>query len=466
MDFQITVRGRRDLTRQIYRQMRAAILGGRLRPGEQLPSTRSLAAQLSVARKTVTRAYELLFSESLVTGSTGSGTYVSRELVTVKKRGGMVESRLRPRKFWDGATPPAAETSQPRFDFRLGSPDVSLFPFALWRSLVASSGRILGPLDAQYINSQGDTRLRETVARYIAFTRAVVCDADQIVITHGAQQAFDLIARVLLDRGETVAVEEPGYPPVRELFASFGLKVKRVAVDGEGIRVSKLPRNTRLIYVTPSHQFPLGMPMSLERKLQLIAWAAEHRACILEDDYDSEFRFESRPLEALQNLDRSGLVVYVGTFSKVLHPGIRVGYIVAPRPLVPALVRARRLLDWHEPLVTQVALARFITEGHLARHVRRMSKVYARRRTRLLEILKQASGVFTDVIPSVAGLHVACRMKNTREVEALRRKAVARGISFNTVREFSGDESATEIAFGFGTISEKGISEGLKVLLG
>ncbi len=464
MDFQITVRGSRDLTRQIYRQMRAAILSGRLRPGEQLPSTRELARQTKVARKTVTRAYELLFSESLVFGAAGSGTYVSRELVLPKERMGRADSPLVPRSFWREIPMARTRAFQPRFDFQTGVPDISQFPFELWRSLLASSSRVLGPRDGEYADPQGDLRLRDAIARYIAFTRAVVCDPEQIVVTHGAQQAFDLIARVLLEKEDTVAVEDPGYVPVRHLFASHGLRVKSVAVDAEGICISKLPNHARLVYVTPSHQFPLGMAMSLERKLALIDWAAKRRACILEDDYDSEFRFEPRPLEALQNLDRRGLVIYVGTFSKVMYPGIRVGFIVAPKKLVPALARARKLLDWHEPLVTQVALARFITEGHLARHVRRMSKIYARRRAQLLKNLRGASGVFTEVIPSVAGLHIACRMETARDVEKLHRKAHSRGVQFTSIGDFAAGPGTTGVAFGYGMISEEDITKGLQLL--
>ncbi len=465
MDFQITVRGSRDLTRQIYRQMRAAILSGRLRQGQQLPSTRELARQLSVARKTVTRAYELLFSESLVSGAPGSGTYVSREVVLAKQRGKEAASSLAPRSFWREIPTAKIRAVQPRFDFQTGVPDIALFPFDLWRSLLASSGRILGPHDGEYSDAQGDGRLRDAITSYIAFTRAVVCTSEQIVVTHGAQQAFDLVARVLLEPGQTVAVEEPGYVPVRQLLASHGLKVKAVPVDAEGICSAKLPNSARLVYVTPSHQFPLGMPMSLERKLKLIEWAAERGACILEDDYDSEFRFEPRPLEALQNLDRRGLVVYVGTFSKVMFPGIRVGFIVAPKTLVPALVRARKLLDWHEPLVTQVALARFITEGHLARHVRRMSKVYARRRTRLLETLQRNSEVFTEIVPSVAGLHVACTMRNAKEAEALRRKGRTRGVEVNSIGDFATGPGIAGVTFGYGMISEEDIPGGLHTLL-
>jgi GntR family transcriptional regulator/MocR family aminotransferase len=463
MDFEITLTDRRDLTRQIYRQMRAAILGNRLRAGERLPSTRSLASQAAVARKTVTRAYDLLFSESLVVGSRGSGTYVAREIVR-RKDPPASESPLRPRAVWAnillGASAP--EPSAPRFDFEVGLPDISRFPFALWRSLVASSGRVVGELDAHYGNPQGDARLREAIARYVAFTRGVVCDAGQIVITHGAQQAFDLIARVLLNPGDVAAVEEPGYPPVRQLWVTQGVKVKSVPVDAEGLCVSRLPQSARLAYVTPSHQFPLGMPMSLDRKLEVLRWAAAHQACILEDDYDSEFRFDPRPLEALQSLDKSGRVVYVGTFSKVMHPGVRVGFMIAPKTLVPALCAARRLTDWHAPLATQAALARFITEGHLARHVRRMSRVYARRRAILIGSLG-GSKIFGEMVPSVAGLHVACLMNDGPKLRAILGSARLESVGIAPLSLYCATPGGvTGIALGYGRIAEERISEALE----
>jgi GntR family transcriptional regulator/MocR family aminotransferase len=446
------------MTRQIYRQMRGAILAGRLRAGERLPSTRGLAGQIAVARKTVTQAYELLFSESLVVGSPGSGTYVASDVVRSKSSSPATESRLRARAIWTaGGDPNPAQPAAPRFNFEIGMPDVSLFPFALWRSLLASSGRVLRELDAGYGNPQGDPKLREAIARYVAFTRGVVCDAGQIVVTHGAQQAFDLIARVLLQPGEAAAVEEPGYPPVRQLWAALGLKVKRVPVDAEGLCVSGLPPSIRLVYVTPSHQFPLGMPMSLERKLDLLAWAAQHRACILEDDYDSEFRFDPRPLEALQSLDKRGVVVYVGTFSKVLHPGLRTGFIVAPKSLVPALCAARRLTDWNDPLGPQAALARFITEGHLARHVRRMSRIYAGRRAALLAALAESARIYGEPVPSVAGLHVACLIKDDAKLKSLLKRTKLLGLRLTPL-------DGIGIALGYGMIQEEHISEALLAL--
>jgi GntR family transcriptional regulator/MocR family aminotransferase len=231
--------------------------------------------------------------------------------------------------------------------------------------------------------------------------------ADDVLVTQGAQQAFDLIGRVLIDPGTIVAVEEPGYPPVRELFQSLGARVMGVPVDDEGLDLSALPRSARLVYVTPSHQFPLGVPMSLSRRAGLLAWAERRNAVVIEDDYDSEFRFEGRPLEPLQSLDRGGRVIYVGSFSKIMLPALRLGFMVAPASLQPALRNAKRLSDWHGDLPTQAALGRFIDQGLLARHVRKALRDYAARRAQILVGIERDFSHWLRLVPSAAGLHVS-----------------------------------------------------------
>jgi GntR family transcriptional regulator/MocR family aminotransferase len=362
--------------------------------------------------------------------------------------------------------PPGRNRSAPvKFDFSIGIPDLSAFPFGLWRSLLASSGRVLGAAQGHYGNSQGDLRLREAISQYVAFTRAVVCRPDEIIITRGAQQTVDLLARVLLTRGDTAVVEEPGYPPVRDLLILNGIQVASVDVDSEGILVGDLPAKARVVYVTPSHQFPLGMPMSLDRKLTLLRWAAKRQACIIEDDYDSEYRFEPRPLESLQSLDRHGVVAYVGTFSKIMQPGLRIGFIVAPRGLVSALTEARRLNDSNESALLQHALARFISEGHLARHIRRMSKVYGRRRVKLIEMLTRFSSVFGNVVPSVAGLHVACLQETAKQASDLVRRGEQASARFTPLSRFSTRPARPGVVFGYGAIPEDSITEGIKAIL-
>lgn len=464
MDFQIAISGGKGSSVEIYRALRTAILSGRLRANQALPSTRELAGQLQVARKTVLRAYERLSSESLVEAQSGSGTRVSARLRFPTRVGPRQGSVLRPRAEWLSLERPAGRQLAYRFDFSVGIPDVSLFPFALWRSLLASSSRVLGAAQGVYANPQGDPRLRAAIAEYVAFTRAVVCNPDQIVVTRGAQQALDLLARVLLRPGDAVAVEEPGYPPVRELLAMSGMQVNCVDLDREGIRVAELPANARLVYVTPSHQFPLGTPMSLERKFALLRWAAEHRACIVEDDYDSEYRFDPRPLESLQSLDRFGVVAYVGTFSKLLHPGLRMGFIVAPATLVPALCAARQLSDSHEAAVWQHVLARFITEGHLRRHVRRMARIYAGRRAVLLNALSRSPDIFGEIVPSVAGLHVTCLQISARHTKDLLRRAKRHGVYVADLSAFATRPGLPGIVLGYGAITERNIVAGLQKL--
>ena len=465
VDFQIAISGKGDLSAQIYRALRSAILGGRLRPDQPLPSSRELAVQLRVARKTVLRAYERLRSESLIEARVGSGTHVSSRLLFPRQAPPQKGSLLSPRSEWLPFRRSHARAGRPvRFAFNVGVPDVASFPFAIWRSLLASSGRVLGTAQGPYADPQGDPRLREAIAQYVAFTRAVVCHPDQIVVTRGAQQAVDLLARVLLRPGDIAAVEEPGYSPFRELLSVNGIELAAISVDSEGMIVADLPPKARLVCVTPSHQFPLGTPMPLHRKLSLLRWAAKHRACIIEDDYDSEYRFDPRPLESLQSLDRHGLVAYVGTFSKLMYPGLRMGFVVAPPTLVPALAQARYLNDSHESLLIQHALTRFITEGHLARHVRRMARAYGRRRATLLEWVNRKRGVFGQVIPSVAGLHVTCLQTSTTQSRELLQRARRASVHFTPLSAFSTRPGPPGIVLGYGAISEENIVEALKAV--
>ncbi len=465
MDFQITISGKSDVSGQLYRGLRSAILGGRLRSGQPVPSTRKLAAQLHIARKTVLRAYDRLRSESLIEGHIGSGTHVSCQLLLPGQPPLKHGTLLLPRSDWLVRAHTQARRNF-RFTFEVGVPDVSMFPFAVWRSVLASSGRVLGTAQGSYADPQGDLRLRQAIAQYVAFTRAVVCDPDQIVVTRGAQQAIDLLARVLLRRGDTVAVEEPGYPPFRELLAVSAIDVAGVRVDSEGMSVADLPAKARMICVTPSHQFPLGTPMSLDRKLSLLRWAAKHNACIVEDDYDSEYRFDPRPLEALQSLDQYGVVTYVGTFSKLMYPGLRMGFIVAPPTLVPALAYARYLNDSHESLVIQHALSRFISEGHLARHVRRMAKIYGRRRATLLHWLNRMPGIFGQVLPSVAGLHVTCLQTSERQSKELLQRGKRAKVHMPALGAFSTRPGPPGIVLGYGAIAEASIAEAMKAVAG
>jgi GntR family transcriptional regulator/MocR family aminotransferase len=329
MDLQLSVTGSRDLTRQIYRQLRERILDRRLKSGDRLPASRELAEELAVARKTITNVYDLLISEGFLVSRRGSGTFVADSIPQRGKPGTRASGPVEVPARWNDLSRFIALS--PRglpFDFAVGVPDVSRFPFPLWRSLLGSRARMLSRNASTYAEPQGYAPLREAIAKYTGFTRAVVCSSGDVVITNGAQQAFALISYVLIRSGTVVAMEYPGYERARWLFEAHGARIAEVPVDQEGLIVERLPREAKVIYVTPSHQFPLGVRMSLPRRAALLEWALRNRAAVIEDDYDSEFRFEARPLDSLQSLDQHGVILYVGTFSKVLFPGVRIGFIV------------------------------------------------------------------------------------------------------------------------------------------
>nr|WP_260408628.1 PLP-dependent aminotransferase family protein [Planomonospora venezuelensis] len=468
---------------RIYRQVLDAILDGRLRPGERLPPTRELARRLEVSRNTVAAAYERLAAEGFLEGRAGAGTFVG---------GGRVPGRttpadpagkgpagapgrtgahrapggVRPRPLWRSLPSPVRDDAQagPPYDFRVGVPDPELFPLATWRRLVARELRLSAVRTAGYGEPAGHAGLRAAIARHVGISRSVRAEAEDVIVTQGAQQALDLVGRVLIEPGDCVAVEEPGYPPARLLFRSLGARVAGVPVDAEGLRVDAVPSAARLVYVTPSHQFPLGVPMSLRRRAELLAWAERRGAVVVEDDYDSEFRFGSRPLEPLQNLDRDGRVVYVGSFSKTLLPMLRTGFLVAPASLRPALREAKRLTDWHGDVITQAALARFIDEGLLGRHVRRAAREYAARRELVTAALRRDFAGLLRLVPSAAGLHVCARLAPDAEVdvEAALARAGTAGVRAESLAGYCGGTPVQRgLVLGYGAVPAGMIEEGL-----
>jgi GntR family transcriptional regulator/MocR family aminotransferase len=465
MDIHVNLRGRGDLSAGIYRQLFDAIVDGRLRPGERLPPTRELAKRLAVARNTVAVAYERLAAEGVIVGHVGAGTFVNADALSRSlSRSAPAGAGVSPRSVWQSIVQPAAAPGSPSpYHFAVGVPDARLFPLTSWRRLVAKELRPAAVRRAAYAEPAGSAPLRASIARYIGIARSVRAGADDVLVTQGAQQAFDLIGRVLIDPGTIVAVEEPGYPPVRELFQSLGARVVGVPVDDEGLDVSALPHSARLVYVTPSHQFPLGVPMSLSRRAGLLAWAERRNAVVIEDDYDSEFRFEGRPLEPLQSLDRGGRVIYVGSFSKIMLPALRLGFMVAPASLQPALRNARRLSDWHGDLSTQSALGRFIDEGLLARHVRKALRDYAARRARILAGIERDFSRWLRVVPSAAGLHVTFRARAGVDVDRVRARARADGVAMSSLAQFCAARPAQHgFVVGYGAIPLARIDEGLR----
>ncbi|TDV34522.1 PLP-dependent aminotransferase family protein [Actinophytocola oryzae] len=466
MEFHVSLAGRGDLSTRIYRQLHEAVLDGRLRSGERLPPTRELARRLAVSRNTVALAYERLTAEGFLVGRVGAGTFVCATPPAPNTLPAAGEVMVPPRPVWQElATDDRVAKDTLPYDFSVGVPDARRFPIETWRRQVTRQLRDLPPADASYGDPAGHPALREEIARHIGLARSVRVPPAQVLVTNGAQQALDLIARVLVEPGTRVAVEEPGYPPARELFTSFGAVVAGVPVDDEGIDVRAIPAGTRLVYTTPSHQFPLGPPMSLARRTALLAWARHAEAVVIEDDYDSEFRFADRPLEPLHSLDRGDRVLYVGSFSKSMLPMLRLGFLVAQPSLLPALVTAKRLTDRQTDGTTQGAMAGFMADGSFARHVRRATRDYSTRRTTILSVLRRDFADRLEVVPSTAGLHLATWVRGAVDVPALVERAAAAGVRVEDMAGYFGFGAGRPgLVIGYGGIAPDQIEEGLRLL--
>jgi GntR family transcriptional regulator / MocR family aminotransferase len=467
IDVHVSLVGRKNLTNEIYRQLRAAILDGRLKSGDRLPPTRELASRLSVSRTTVMDVYDRLLSEGFTESRAGSGTRVSPDLIPSRGSAAPPTGALQPRAQWASIEIPRGFGRPAEFDFRTGTPDTRLFPFETWRRLQGREWRRSSVGIRAYGEPAGDLGLREAIASHLAIARGVRARSDDVVITNGTQQAADVVARALLEPGDVVAVEDPGYPPPRLLFASLGMRIVGVPVDAEGLVVDDIPSDARLIFVSPSHQFPLGTSMSLRRRMALISWAEEHEAAILEDDYDTEFRFTGRPIEPLQLLDRSGRVIYVGTFSKTLLPALRVGFLVVPESIRHAVEAAKFVADWHTSLPTQRTLAAFIADGGLARHVRRMRTVYLERHDRIMDIAGRDFARELEILPASAGVHVSAlaRTRSLDDISAVAERAAARGVAVQQLGWFAvGDDRRAGLMLGYGAIATEHIREGLRRL--
>ncbi len=410
------------LSQQIANRLRDAIAVGTLAPGVRLPSARSLAGQLGVARGTVDAAYAILAGEGTLEPRGPAGTIVSKAL---SDRPQPVQCAI-PFARRPLAVP---NTSLP---FRMGLPALDAFPRKLWSTLSVRAMRGIATADLAYPDPAGHLPLREAIAAYLGVSRGVVCTAEQVLITGGFQGALTLVAHVLLRPGDPVWIEDPGYPPARQALETAGARLVPVRVDRDGMRVAAAiaaaPR-AKLAVVTPTHQCPLGVGLTLPRRLALLAWAADAGAWVLEDDYDSEFRYTGHRLPALKSLDRAGRVLYAGSFSKVLFPGLRLGYLVAPDELSEALQRASRLLQWGQPVLPQRVVATFMTEGHFARHLRRMRTLYAARRRALVEALTETFDDRVAVELAAGGMHLLARFAGATDDGTLARRAAEAGLA-------------------------------------
>lgn len=423
----------RQTSATLFDQIRDAITTARLAPGDRLPTSRDLAAELGVARSTIATVYAHLIGEGFVEARTGDGTYVAHHPASTPPRRRAAPTALTPRRAV--APPPQpAVISDVRIDLRTGRPDPQLFPLVDWRRCVTTALQSPPP---GYGDPAGLPALRRALAAWIRRSRGVVAEPEQVLVTAGAQQSFDLLSRVLLAPGDTIAIEEPGYAPARRVFEHNGLRVAPVPVDSDGIVVEAIPSSARAVYVTPSHQLPTGVTMTAARRRALLALAHQRSLAIIEDDYDTEYRHVDRPLEPLQLLDTAGRVLYVGTFSKTLSPSLRLGFAIVPEPLLDALTHTRALLDTQPPHLTQAALATFITGGHLDRHLRRTRRIYRPRHDLVREHIAafHTDGLIPPPPRSNAGLHQMIELHPDIDASTIASCLATNGIAIDTTTD-------------------------------
>lgn len=509
IDLDPVAKGSRDSSQSLYRQLKAAILDGRLAAGAKLPPTRRSAAFFGTSRNTAVEVYEKLLNEGYVVSRHGSGTYVADKVPEVLSRLPIGSARrstgkgpaqrlngtrpgagdacvpaprlntfwLRPEVtsamgFWrEERVQPVARTHSATLDFRPALIDSRLFPFDVFRRVSAQQLRGMEKRPATFKSAQGNQgnyRLREAITQHIALTRAVVCLPEDILVTSGAQQAFDILARALVIPGETVvAVEDPGYPPMRVAFAAAGAKIVPVGVDAEGLIVEQLPADVNVICVCPSHQFPFGATLSASRRKALVEFARQRGAVIVEDDYDGEFRYDRASLQALHSADAADVVFYVGTFSKCMLPALRLGFLVAPEWAMRTLVAAKNCSDWHCSTPVQLGVAGFIAQGHLARHVRKMRHVYRQRREALLTALAREVGQWLEPVPSFYGMHVAVTVRESvrLDLELVTETLASHHVKVHTAtRYYLNQQGRPGLIFGYGVVGLPEITQGIGTL--
>ncbi len=467
LELHLIIEGGKDLSEQVYRQISLAVRSGRLAQGQQLPPTRLLAQQLGISRKPVAEAYSRLIRDRIVVAEAGRGTFVGELRASPPRRiDGVQLASLNTLEKWAHFDTPFREPlgeGRCEYDFVGGTPAPAHFPQEDWRRCILHGLRRDSVSRARYAATEGVAELREAIVRHTGYARGVHCTARQVVVTNGAQQSLDLLGRILLEPGSVVAVEDPGYPIARALFRSQGATVACVPVDGEGIVPHKIPDDARLIYVTPAHQFPLGMPMSQARRAALLERALAIGAIIVEDDYDSEFRYEGRPADSLQSMDTHGLVVFLSSMSKVMLPELRVGYVVVPETILPAMSIAKHLTDWHTATMIQYALAKFIDDGHLAKHIRRGHTIYASRRDALLRGFTTLLAPWFELVPATAGFHMAALARKNLDIDLLIRLARRSGVGLYSLADFYVEAPARDgLFFGFGSIDTLDIEAALR----
>jgi GntR family transcriptional regulator/MocR family aminotransferase len=465
------------LNRQIYDAYRTAILRRDLRPGQQIPSSRELAIEIKVSRFPVLHAYAQLLAEGYFESRRGAGTFVSHSLPEQLMS---VERKVTPSALVPCGSRPIARRSSllPTFEgspsragwgaFGVHQPAFDQFPFEIWSNLVTRHSRNPDARAVHHIDPLGSERFREEICSYLRTARAVVCEPSQIMVVSGSQQALDITARVLLDPGSPVWIEEPGYKLQRTLLSAAGCQLIPVPVDDEGMNVAvgiKRHRRARAAFVTPSHQYPLGSTMSASRRLHLLNWAQSSGAWIVEDDYDSEYRYESRPVASLQGMDANSRVIYIGTFSKVLLPSLRVGYIVVPSDLVERFVAVRAAMDIFPPYLYQEVLTDFMRMGHFGRHLRKMRQLYKERRSALVNSLRDEFGEMLEVHGAEAGMHLAVTLPKGIRDRKIVERAAEHGLQLWPLSPcYYGDATRQGLILGFGSTPTKRVPRAVSQL--
>ena len=466
------------LHQQLYEELRRAILSGRLLPRQRIPSTRSLAKSLGISRTTVTSCYEQLLSEGYLETIVGSGTYVCAQLPddllhstpveSVQKTVLPIQLSKYAARLADMDTSLMSEPDL-QISFRYGRPAFDHFPMQTWRKLLSRHCRENSTWLDYATDALGYKPLREAIARYLSRSRAVQCEPEQVIITNGTQQALYLIMRLLIELGDAIALEDPGYLSARRIFLSQGAKLLPIRVDESGLVVKDLAKYAneliKLIYVTPSHQFPTGSILSLPRRLELLTWAQQNSAMIIEDDYDSEYRYGDRPIPALQGLAQTDLVLYIGTFSKVLFPSLRIGYLVLPPSLISLFARAKWLSDRSLPSLEQQVLTDFIEQGHIESHIRKMRSLYDLRRQALVQGLKANFGEKAKILGEKAGLHLMVRLQTHLTDEEIIQRAARVGVGMMSAQpSYLNANCAGEFIFGYSELRQEQIQQGISRL--
>ena len=455
--------------RQIYERLRTAIVSGALEGGDRLPSTRDLAEQLGVSRTIVVLAFEQLLAEGYVEGRLGSGTFIAAGInigTQPREQSSIARSRYGARiEALAGAAATAREPHPPpRFDFAYGRGNLDGFPFGQWRRMLSAQARKMPSSRLGYAEAPGDPALREAISDHVRRSRGVVCDADQVIVVSGSQQAIDLIARVMVDIGDIVAVEDPHYQGMRAILIAHGAELWPVPVDEHGIDATQLPTKAGLLFLTPSHQFPTGAVLPVSRRLAVLDWASKSGAVVVEDDYDGEFRYDGQPLESLQGLDADGRVIYVGTFSRTIYPALRIGYLVVPPSLTTVFSTAKWLTDRHSASLEQAVLAEFIGSGAYELYLRRLRRSLSAKREALLHAIEVAWGGTMRMTGATSGAHVALWPSGNFDESAAIRAAAANDVGVYPISPYCLGRGRRGLLLGYSLLSPDEIPEGISRL--